>query len=73
VQDYGLAGPLAKIAATKSVQQFEKAGSRPGEITQILFGVVSLLRHLSIPSEPFLFFSRAEKKLADFVLVDSSE
>lgn len=50
VRDYGLALPLAKIAKGKAKQQFDKAeGARPGEVTQILFGVVSLLRHLAIP------------------------
>lgn len=51
VHDYGLAPPLGKIAIKMAGLQFEKAtnGARPGEVTQILFGVVSLLRHLSIP------------------------
>ncbi|ORY58020.1 hypothetical protein BCR35DRAFT_209510 [Leucosporidium creatinivorum] len=51
VHEYGVAHPLGKIAIKMSALQFEKAtnGTRPGEVTQILFGVVSLLRHLSIP------------------------
>lgn len=51
VHEYGIAPPLGKIAIKMSALQFEKAtnGARPGEVTQILFGVVSLLRHLSIP------------------------
>lgn len=49
VQEYGLARPLAKLVEEKVEQQFLKSGSRPGEVTQILFGLVSLLRHLAIP------------------------
>ncbi|SCV69780.1 BQ2448_1174 [Microbotryum intermedium] len=51
VQTYGVAAPLAQIARRKAVQQFQKESTRPGgEVTQVLFGVISLLRHLSIPS-----------------------
>ncbi|KAK4705703.1 hypothetical protein P7C70_g506, partial [Phenoliferia sp. Uapishka_3] len=49
VQEYGLAGPLSRLVVEKVQQQLSKASVRPGEVTQILFGVVSLLRHLSIP------------------------
>ncbi|KDE06742.1 hypothetical protein MVLG_02938 [Microbotryum lychnidis-dioicae p1A1 Lamole] len=50
VQTYGLAAPLAQIARRKAMQQFQKESSKPGgEVTQVLFGVISLLRHLSIP------------------------
>ncbi|BGP16884.1 hypothetical protein JCM10213v2_004892 [Rhodosporidiobolus nylandii] len=52
VHDYGLAAPLARIVKERVEQQLaaqpEERG-RPGETTQILFGVVSLLRHLAIP------------------------
>ncbi|KAL8276235.1 hypothetical protein RQP46_011352 [Phenoliferia psychrophenolica] len=49
VQEYGLAAPLSALVVEKVQQQLSKASVRPGEVTQILFGVVSLLRHLSIP------------------------
>lgn len=49
VQEYGLAEPLAQLVVEKVRQQLSKTTVRPGEVTQILFGVVSLLRHLSIP------------------------
>ncbi|KAM0748690.1 hypothetical protein T439DRAFT_327961 [Meredithblackwellia eburnea MCA 4105] len=49
VQDYGLAPPLAALVDAKVKEQMSKDNVRPGEVTQILFGVVSLLRHLSIP------------------------
>jgi hypothetical protein len=48
-----------------SALQFEKAtnGARPGEVTQILFGVVSLLRHLSIPGRSASLRSPADPRL----------
>ncbi|CEQ41387.1 SPOSA6832_03091, partial [Sporobolomyces salmonicolor] len=51
VHDYGLAAPLASIVQERVDQQLapKEGGSRPGETTQILYGVVSLLRHLAIP------------------------
>ncbi|BGP56128.1 hypothetical protein JCM8202_005895 [Rhodotorula sphaerocarpa] len=48
VRDYGLAPPLAEIVRERVSGAIGKTG-RPGETTQILFGVVSLLRHLAIP------------------------
>ncbi|GAA6043604.1 hypothetical protein JCM8097_008283 [Rhodosporidiobolus ruineniae] len=53
VRDYGLAGPLARIVRERVEQQLAAPGERgrPGETTQILFGVVSLLRHLAIPDK----------------------
>jgi len=61
VHDYGLAEPLAKIIearvpialappASSSPSQ-EQGKGRAGENTQILYGVVSLMRHLAIPRE----------------------
>ncbi|GAA5826453.1 hypothetical protein JCM11251_002378 [Rhodosporidiobolus azoricus] len=55
VHTYGLAAPLARIVqdpvdslvATAAKEQ----QGRPGETTQVLFGVVSLLRHLAIPAK----------------------
>ncbi|GAA5872973.1 hypothetical protein JCM8547_003277 [Rhodosporidiobolus lusitaniae] len=51
VHEYGLAGPLARIVQERVDQSLAAPGEqgRPGETTQILFGVVSLLRHLAIP------------------------
>ncbi|GAA5878537.1 hypothetical protein JCM1840_005541 [Sporobolomyces johnsonii] len=51
VHDYGLAAPLARIVQERVDQQLapKEGASRPGETTQILYGVVSLLRHLAIP------------------------
>ncbi|GAA5971141.1 hypothetical protein JCM11641_004159 [Rhodosporidiobolus odoratus] len=51
VHDYGLAAPLARIVNERVQQQLSAPSERgrPGETTQILFGVVSLLRHLAIP------------------------
>ncbi|KAM0789217.1 hypothetical protein ACM66B_000062 [Microbotryomycetes sp. NB124-2] len=52
VHQYGVDGPLSKIVASKTAQQFGRSNggsARPGEVTQILYGVVSLLRHLAIP------------------------
>lgn len=51
VQNYGLAPALAQIAATHTKLQLEPAALRPRETTQILYGVVSLLRHLSISAK----------------------
>lgn len=53
VQQYGVATPLARITIDKCALQLQgpKTGTRPGETTQILYGVISLLRHLSIPRE----------------------
>ncbi|GAA5988181.1 hypothetical protein JCM10908_002098 [Rhodotorula pacifica] len=48
VRYYGLAEPLARIVRERVAGAIGKTG-RPGETTQILFGVVSLLRHLAIP------------------------
>ena len=59
VQEYGLAIPLAKLVKEKVEQQFLKAGARPGEVTQILFGLVSLLRHLAIPGASLTIVGRA--------------
>lgn len=66
VHEYGVAPPLGKIAIKMSALQFEKAtnGARPGEVTQILFGVVSLLRHLSIPGESPSLCSRGNSRLS---------
>ncbi|GAA6006995.1 uncharacterized protein JCM10292_003424 [Rhodotorula paludigena] len=50
VHDYGLAAPLARIVRDRVEGALNKSG-RPGETTQILFGVVSLLRHLAIPAD----------------------
>lgn len=55
VQEYGLEKPLSKLVKEKAKQQFMKGDARPGEVTQILFGVVSLLRHLAIPGKFFFF------------------
>ncbi|GAA5844501.1 hypothetical protein JCM9279_006325 [Rhodotorula babjevae] len=49
VHDYNLAKPLARIVAERVSGAIGRTG-RPGETTQILFGVVSLLRHLAIPA-----------------------
>ncbi|GAA5924012.1 hypothetical protein JCM3775_005573 [Rhodotorula graminis] len=49
VHDYALAEPLARIVAERVSGAVGRTG-RPGETTQILFGVVSLLRHLAIPA-----------------------
>ncbi|GAA6060054.1 hypothetical protein JCM10212_001051 [Sporobolomyces blumeae] len=64
VQDYGLAAPLARIIERRTrlalrpppikhepgaVPPSATPASRPGETTQILYGVVSLMRHLAIP------------------------
>ncbi|KAK4057274.1 hypothetical protein OIO90_001771 [Microbotryomycetes sp. JL221] len=52
VHQYGVAVPLSKIVIEKSIQQFDRTGdgaARPGEVTQILYGTVGLLRHLAIP------------------------
>ncbi|GAA6003046.1 hypothetical protein JCM10207_001961 [Rhodosporidiobolus poonsookiae] len=51
VHEYGLAAPLARIVREHVDRQLAAPGERgrPGETTQILFGVVSLLRHLAIP------------------------
>jgi hypothetical protein len=56
VHDYGLAAPLARIVRERVEQSVAAPGERgrPGETTQILFGVVSLLRHLAIPGAFFL-------------------
>ncbi|GAA5971131.1 hypothetical protein JCM8115_003070 [Rhodotorula mucilaginosa] len=48
VRDYAIAEPLADIVRARVEGAIGKTG-RPGETTQILFGVVSLLRHLAIP------------------------
>lgn len=55
VSEYGLAGPLSQIVRDRVAGAISKSG-RPGETTQTLFGVISLLRHLAIPcaSLPFL-------------------
>ncbi|KPV77656.1 uncharacterized protein RHOBADRAFT_51482 [Rhodotorula graminis WP1] len=49
VHDYALAEPLARTVAERVSGAIGRTG-RPGETTQILFGVVSLLRHLAIPA-----------------------
>ncbi|GAA5896449.1 hypothetical protein JCM6882_001016 [Rhodosporidiobolus microsporus] len=55
VHTYGLAAPLARIVQARVDQLLASAAAakeqqgRPGETTQVLFGVVSLLRHLAIP------------------------
>ncbi|BGP32744.1 hypothetical protein JCM10296v2_004528 [Rhodotorula toruloides] len=49
VRDYHLASPLARIVRDRVSGAVGKTG-RPGETTQVLFGVVSLLRHLAIPA-----------------------
>ncbi|GAA5873186.1 hypothetical protein JCM16303_006965 [Sporobolomyces ruberrimus] len=59
VHEYGLASPLAKIIearvpaalvpATSTPTSGQPGQSRAGENTQILYGVVSLMRHLAIP------------------------
>ncbi|GAA5890729.1 hypothetical protein JCM8208_004976 [Rhodotorula glutinis] len=49
VHDYALAEPLARIVSERVNGAIGRTG-RPGETTQILFGVVSLLRHLAIPA-----------------------
>lgn len=48
VRDYAIAKPLADIVRDQVGGAIGKTG-RPGETTQILFGVISLLRHLAIP------------------------
>ncbi|CDR42013.1 RHTO0S06e08768g1_1 [Rhodotorula toruloides] len=48
-RDYQLASPLARIVRDRVSGAVGKTG-RPGETTQVLFGVVSLLRHLAIPA-----------------------
>ncbi|BGP40804.1 hypothetical protein JCM10450v2_004807 [Rhodotorula kratochvilovae] len=48
VHDYHLAAPLARIVRERVEGAIGRTG-RPGETTQILFGVVGLLRHLAIP------------------------
>ncbi|KWU41325.1 hypothetical protein RHOSPDRAFT_37134 [Rhodotorula sp. JG-1b] len=48
VRDYRIAEPLADIVRDRVGGAIGKTG-RAGETTQILFGVVSLLRHLAIP------------------------
>lgn len=52
VRDYHLASRLARIVRDRVSGAVGKTG-RPGEKTQVLFGVVSLLRHLAIPGAPF--------------------
>uniref|UniRef100_A0A0K3CCD8 FGENESH: predicted gene_3.532 protein n=1 Tax=Rhodotorula toruloides TaxID=5286 RepID=A0A0K3CCD8_RHOTO len=49
VRDYHLASRLARIVRDRVSGAVGKTG-RPGEKTQVLFGVVSLLRHLAIPA-----------------------
>jgi hypothetical protein len=67
VHDYGLAEPLAKIIKTRvpialvppasSTPNQEQGKGRAGENTQILYGVVSLMRHLAIPRKPLYLFN----------------
>ncbi|KAK4051403.1 hypothetical protein OIV83_002887 [Microbotryomycetes sp. JL201] len=54
VHQYGVVEPLSQIVLSKTAQQFVKRdrnATNLGEVTQILYGVVSLLRHLAIPGE----------------------
>ncbi|KAI5474404.1 hypothetical protein MNV49_003372 [Pseudohyphozyma bogoriensis] len=48
VRHYQLVEPLAELLVAKVAAQLSGTG-KPGEVTQTLFGVVSLLRHLAIP------------------------
>ncbi|GAA6051123.1 hypothetical protein JCM3770_004726 [Rhodotorula araucariae] len=48
VREYQLAAPLARIVRERVAGAASRTG-RPGETTQILYGVVGLLRHLAIP------------------------
>lgn len=50
VRDCAIAEPLADIVRARVEGAIGRTG-RPGETTQILFGVVSLLRHLAIPGK----------------------
>lgn len=55
VNQFHVAAPIASILASKSQEIAATSTSRPGETAQILFGLVSLLRHLAIPcSSKFL-------------------
>lgn len=49
VHTYNLAPALVQIAASQTKLQLQPPATRPQETTQILFGVISLLRHLAIP------------------------
>jgi hypothetical protein len=62
VKTYGLAQPLASLVEQKVEQQFsaQAGGGRTGETTQILYGVVGLLRHLAIPCTSLLPSSSLE-------------
>lgn len=57
VHEYGLVEPLARIiearvpAAVEPAPVAKESHGRAGENTQILYGVVSLMRHLAIPRE----------------------